>query len=47
MPLFANVQARTFDAARTLIAAVSNGPVDESQRARITCPARVRIELRH
>jgi DNA-binding CsgD family transcriptional regulator len=32
---FANVQAGTFDTARTLIAAANNGPVDESQRARI------------
>ena len=32
---FANVQAGTFDTARTLIAAASDGPVDESQRAHI------------
>jgi DNA-binding CsgD family transcriptional regulator len=30
---FANVQAGTFDTARTLIAGASNGPVDESQYA--------------
>jgi DNA-binding CsgD family transcriptional regulator len=32
---FANVQAGTFDAARTLISTASDGPLDESQRARI------------
>jgi DNA-binding CsgD family transcriptional regulator len=32
---FANVQAGTFDTARTLIAAANNGPVDQSQRAHI------------
>jgi DNA-binding CsgD family transcriptional regulator len=32
---FANVQAGTFDTARTLIAATSNGPIDESQRAHL------------
>ena len=32
---FANVQAGAFDAARTLITTASDGPVDESQRARI------------
>jgi DNA-binding CsgD family transcriptional regulator len=32
---FANVQAGTFDAARTLISTASDGPLDESERARI------------
>jgi DNA-binding CsgD family transcriptional regulator len=32
---FANVQAGTFETARTLIAAAGNGPIDESQRAQI------------
>jgi DNA-binding CsgD family transcriptional regulator len=32
---FANVQAGTFDTARTMIAAANAGPVDEPQRARI------------